>query len=107
MHDNWHAMTALDLYMPVPYIHTIGASVPARLTRCQKQPDLFTCTKYACTCLAGQRSGACHDLMQYIAASIKLRIPRVVTIPRNGTPGSVKYLFYGTVPKHALDSYPP
>ena len=24
---------------------------------------------------------------------------------RNGTPSSVKYLFYGTVPKHTLDSY--
>ena len=31
----------------------------------------------------------------------------VSTITRNGTPSSVKYLFYGTVPKHALDSYPP
>ena len=31
----------------------------------------------------------------------------VSTILRNGTPSSVKYLFYGTVSKHALDSYLP
>ena len=38
----------------------------------------------------------------------KIKYEKVSTILRNGTPSSIKYLFYGTVPKQlGLDTHPP